>query len=79
MTCIDVHKRAELRSVRYEDYKNGRRRIAKYLAEHRDTPIHQRQIDAIKILPEREMVAVIRMDGWERMHPDLFTWDGLKA
>ena len=77
MTCIDVHKKAELLGVRYEDYHNGRCKIARYLAEHRDVPIHQRRIDAIKTLPKREMVAVIRMDGLDRYRPDLFTKDGL--
>lgn len=77
MTCIDVHKKAEFLGVRYEDYRSGRRKIAEYIVKHRDAPIVQREIDAIKMLPEKEMVAVIRMDGLDRYRPDLFTKDGL--
>lgn len=78
MTAINVELKARQLGVDLEDEDRGYRKIAKYLGEHKDVPIHQRTIDAIKSLPEKEMIAVIRMGSWDIKHPEIFTKDGLR-
>lgn len=78
MTCINVRAKAESLGVRLEDVMEGRRKVAKYLSEHKDGSIEQREIDAVKTLPANEMIAVIRMGNLDRFYPGSFTKDGIR-
>lgn len=82
MTCIDVRAKARRLGVDYEALRTADIKLQKamdaFLIEHKRFPKQDDRIQAIKALPEREMIALVRMDGWYRRRPDVFTWDGLR-
>ncbi|MBR2683530.1 MAG: hypothetical protein IKG69_03835 [Atopobiaceae bacterium] len=58
--------------------KKLQRAMDAFLLEHGTFPKQEDRIQAIKALPKEEMIALVRMDGWYRRRPDVFTMDGLR-
>ena len=74
---IDLDIKAEELGVSYDDYLEAETKISLW----HGTPLNDGSIvaylDAVKGLPEREIVALIRWYGLHNRFPEHFCWDGL--
>lgn len=75
---IDVEARAKRLGIALGDYKDGSAGLSRMIVTYRGKETEDRFKSAIKSLPKKQMVALIRWNRFDIQFPDDFDWNGVK-
>ena len=75
---IDMEARAKRLGIELRDYRDGNAGLSRKIVTYRGKETEDQFKSAIKSLPKKQMVALIRWERFDIQFPDDFDWNGIK-